>query len=531
MKPIFFFLALTWAFIGFNQKTINTENEVTKLGKSKSKLWYLEGEVDGKVLYNSAKLIFYVFGIYTQSWMHVYNKKAELITEWKLPKSAISKLGYRYKGHQFNDNAQGYFVVKKKKKKSKLQPLFFLQGDLNGQVKGSPIKIGNTYKMGNPSVHIDKIGENGISILSETFKSSDKTISFTISSIREGAKKPTYNGRFNIKWEPNYADIQFYSKDDTTHFLVVRNYEWIDIKDKKNKKKRLITRLYTITGKSISQVDLDIEDDLAVSDLSIAKDNANKIKILGHLSRLSKNSFSGLIFGEVDPESKTIIDQNQLKFEPSLIEKLNKTSGKTKKGKNKDQDLEPKKVKNRNYRLIDSYATADEGGVVVSQQKWIRVITTVDGNGNMRTTYYYYYGDIAIMKLNKAGELEWNKIIKSFQVYINYDPGNPYTSLRRGDEIYLIYTGSQKALKIFDKDEEAKLTKKQMAADAIFCLQIDPNSEKVNIGKIYDYASNKRYVPGVNNAGIVENTLCIPMTKKTGWLNILAKRMLKIKFL
>lgn len=97
------------------------------------------------------------------------------------------------------------------------------------------------------------------------------------------------------------------------------------------------------------------------------------------------------------------------------------------------------------YDIRDIVPLADGSAIFTAEQFYIRVVTTVDSQGNRRTTYYYYYNDIIALKLNKEGKFEWYAKIPKHQVSAN--DGGYYSSYSfhvGKDKIYFMFNDNLK---------------------------------------------------------------------------------------
>jgi hypothetical protein len=116
----------------------------------------------------------------------------------------------------------------------------------------------------------------------------------------------------------------------------------------------------------------------------------------------------------------------------NMTEKLKK---KTKKREAKGKDVEL-------YQYdLDNIVLKDDGGaILVGEQFFIRVVTTTDAQGNVRTTTHYYYNDIIVISINPKGEIDWTEKIAKRQHTIN-DNGyfSSYAMAVNEDKINFIF--------------------------------------------------------------------------------------------
>ena len=153
--------------------------------------------------------------------------------------------------------------------------------------------------------------------------------------------------------------------------------------------------------------------------------NDNDNLICSGLYGLKKQGgIAGGFYARIGGESKSVEQANYKDFPLEFI-----TLGWSDRAKEK---AEKKKNKNKgnptfyNYDIRDLVTLKNGGVVLTAEQYYVRVVTTVDAQGNRHTTYYYYYNDIIVMKLNKEGEFEWFTKIPKYQVSTN--DGGYYSS-------------------------------------------------------------------------------------------------------
>ena len=189
--------------------------------------------------------------------------------------------------------------------------------------------------------------------------------------------------------------------------------------------------------KEVNDYDYDLGDDV-ISDHKFIVDDKGNIIIAGFYSNSSSYGVQGIFYIEIDGNKKEVITTTKQKFSDDFM--LANYSDKQQAKMKKKADKKDRDIQMYNYDL-DHLILNKEGGVtMVGERYYVRVVTTTDQNGNSRSTSYYYFGDIIVCAINKAGEIQWLSRVPKNQVTTN-DGGyySSYSMFVDEDQLHFLY--------------------------------------------------------------------------------------------
>jgi hypothetical protein len=157
------------------------------------------------------------------------------------------------------------------------------------------------------------------------------------------------------------------------------------------------------------------------------------------------------------------------------------------------EGLYPDKLKSADYvpyKVRDIFSRKDGGSVVVAEQYKLVVTTTYSQQGGTRTTYKYYYCDIATIHINSKSEVESVSKMPKYQL----NAANPsIISTHFNGSTYIVYEDLEKNADA-ENDKDTKRSTKSMfsssSKNALFLLTITP-SGKMKKEIIYSYKESK----------------------------------------
>lgn len=158
------------------------------------------------------------------------------------------------------------------------------------------------------------------------------------------------------------------------------------------------------------------------------------------------------------------------------------------------EGLYPEKPKNSSdyvpYEVREIFQRKDGGSVVVAEQYKLVIRTSMGANGQTRTTYYYYFCDIAIINVNSKSEVESVSKMPKYQL----NAANPSIAATYYDgKTYIIYEDLEKNLEA-ENDKDTKRSTSSMfsssSKNALFLLTVSPSGE-MKKEVIYSYKDSK----------------------------------------
>jgi hypothetical protein len=200
---------------------------------------------------------------------------------------------------------------------------------------------------------------------------------------------------------------------------------------------------YTDQGENKIEYPVNLEDKFLI-DMKIAIHLDGDIICGGFYSDNGTTTISGSYFLKIDESTKSIVSKSFKEFELDFI-----TQNMTDKDKRRTQKRKAKgkEVDLFQYGLEDIVLKEDGGAILIGEQYFVRVVTTTDGQGNVSTSYHYFYNDILVLNINADGEIEWAEKIAKRQHTVN-DGGyfSSYALAITGDKINFIFNDNAKNL-------------------------------------------------------------------------------------
>lgn len=99
----------------------------------------------------------------------------------------------------------------------------------------------------------------------------------------------------------------------------------------------------------------------------------------------------------------------------------------------------------QSFKIRDLLFDTDGSSYMTAEQYVHREVTTTDAYGNRKTTHYYYYNDIMVVKYDKDGNVLWMKKQPKGQMTTN-DNGyySSYTARLKDGNVYILYNDNIK---------------------------------------------------------------------------------------
>lgn len=227
------------------------------------------------------------------------------------------------------------------------------------------------------------------------------------------------------------------------------------------------------------EFDFDFENQ-EIGSIDIIPSRDNTLICTGFLSAIEEGFFTKKVSSVSDEMFSAVLDCNtkslsstfKLKVEGLYPEKIRKT-----------QDFIP-------YLVRNIFPKPDGGYVVVAEQYKLVVYTTYSQQGGTRTSYNYYYCDIACLHVDKSGKLESITKIPKYQL----NASNPsIISTYVDGNTYIVYEDLAKNLTAENDKETKKSSKGFFTSDsknALFVLTIAADGAPTK-EIIYDYKESK----------------------------------------
>ncbi|MCI5057827.1 MAG: hypothetical protein MRY83_17065 [Flavobacteriales bacterium] len=258
-----------------------------------------------------------------------------------------------------------------------------------------------------------------------------------------------YQKEIELPYKEELFDIERYRVDKNGNIylqgLLFRDKRREKRKGEPNYEYRIIT--YNNTKGSTKEYPVDFED-MFITDMQIAVNDANDIICAGFYSDKGTFSIKGTYFISIDPETKQIKTKSLKEFtEDFILQNLEQRQAKKAKKKlEKGKDLELYE-----YDLKDIIIRSDGGAILTGEQFYIRVVenvyTDASGNRQVTRTRHYHYNDIIVINVNPDGQIEWSEKIAKRQHSTN--DGGFYSSFAMAvqeDKLHFFFNDNPKNL-------------------------------------------------------------------------------------
>jgi len=271
-----------------------------------------------------------------------------------------------------------------------------------------------------------EIAENGFYISNDGKYVVEYSSTFDKSkSANENVDIRVYDSNMEIFWQREFEIPYSNDKFDVRRVIIddfgnahLLGREYMEVKGPGSK--RLPNSKYHVisfmkSGSSVKDNVLELGNNF-ITDAAIAITSEGNLISTGFYGGSSSTSIVGAFVMKVDVETKKILSTNLREFDKEFIQE-----GMSEKEKEKS-DKKEKKGKELNlpdYDLDHLVLLPDGGWVLFAEQYYIVFHTTTstsNGVTSTNTTTTYHYNDIIAVKMNSAGEIEWNsKVVKNQQ--------------------------------------------------------------------------------------------------------------------
>lgn len=445
---------LRWA------EKIKTKKEIFVLGGTKNE--YFTGHID-----KDDRLV-----------CRKYDKSMQMVKEQVVP-FELDEKRYSYRKSFFINNKIVHLISENKRKEDK-NVLYASFTDLN-------------LKNSDKTLILDEADDDKSSLFGSNFISPDST-KILIFHEKIGKKKEpstlslkVYNSDFSDIIFDKLVQIPIKDKDFSTESISVDNLGNVYVLAKvlrngKERGKGQSAYFYKLivferTTGSPKEFDFDFQDQ-AIGSIDIIPGKDNTLICTGFLSDIEDGFLSKKISRVSDELFTAIFDCNTLGLKSNF--------------RTKTEGLYPEKAKSKDkipYRIRDIFYK-DNGGYVVVAEQYQLIITTHTTQYGTRTTYTYYYCDIACLHTDKEGKLESVTKVPKMQV----NAGNPsIKSTFLNGKTYIVYEDLTKNLNATSDKETKRSSSSMFSSDsknALFLLTVLPDgTPKKEI--LFDYKELK----------------------------------------
>lgn len=247
-------------------------------------------------------------------------------------------------------------------------------------------------------------------------------------------------GEYPLPFDPRLSTIHAHHiSNNGDYFMAVTEYS-------ENETARMFKshlnykalHIYHIKDDGLQDFTLDLGGK-RVEAMSMTSEDNNIFTITGLHGAMGVAGVKGVFHQQINLDTGEKINEGFKNFDKSFITQdwseraIEKAEKREDRGKGDPQLY--------NYKMRDVTILKDGSIVGTMEQFYIQVRSNTDTRtGTMSQSYYYYYNDIIAYKINPAGEFDWVKKVKKYQVSTNDEgPYSSYASFIDNGKVYFIF--------------------------------------------------------------------------------------------
>ncbi|MGB5419332.1 hypothetical protein [Algibacter sp.] len=275
--------------------------------------------------------------------------------------------------------------------------------------------------------------ENTITLFYTIPNRNNETAKIRIQTFDSGFNEKTSN-YFNFPYNNDvlsYRSVFVNSKNEL--FIVCKKYDSYKILNDENNH-RYEFQIYNIKSDQLGLLATIRPENVHLRSLNTTIINDNELALTGLYSEKDLYAMNGVYAAKIDLTNGNILTSKYNKFTSDFFAKLmddgkkkKKAIAKYKEGKRADQ----------NYILRQTLKLDNDELLVLAEQIW-------SYSYNYSITYYHH--DIAVIKLNKDGEIIWTNKIGKRNDKPNVSIYNSYHPIYKNNQLFLLYNCSAKNL-------------------------------------------------------------------------------------
>jgi hypothetical protein len=227
-------------------------------------------------------------------------------------------------------------------------------------------------------------------------------------------------GEYESPYNPEISEISNrYLSNTGDYFFACKIYNTNErgrVKDRSTLEKAILIQ---VTPDGLDEFELDL-DSKRIFDMGFSSDN-NRIMTFTGLygdAERGNSGIKGIFYFRLDFDKKEIIDEGFEKFSKDFItqdwseREIERANRREANGKSAPQLF--------NFDIRETITLKDGSIIGMLEQYFVRQVTSNDYRSNMTSsTFYYYYNDLIVYKIQPNGTFEWVKNIPKSQVSVN----------------------------------------------------------------------------------------------------------------
>lgn len=249
------------------------------------------------------------------------------------------------------------------------------------------------------------------------------------------------DGEYPIPYKAELSTIHsHYVSNQGDYFLVISEFSEVPTKTIfKNYQNYKALHIFHITDTGLQDFKLNVVG-RRIEALTITSDERQIFSITGVYGEENVEGVSGVFHQQIDYQSGEVLQEGFMKFDDAFITEnwSERTKKRAERLEERGRGEDPKlyNYKMRNAKILD------DGSVIgTMEQNYVQLMSNSDiRTGQTNDTYYYYYNDIIVYKINLEGTFDWVKRINKYQISTNDDgPYSSYESFIDSNKISFIF--------------------------------------------------------------------------------------------
>lgn len=235
-----------------------------------------------------------------------------------------------------------------------------------------------------------------------------------------------HDGEYPLPFDPELCEIHSHHiSNNGDYFLALSELEITEERTfRRDRKAFKALHVYHIAEDGLQDLVIDVDEKRVVA-MALTSDTNDVFTITGVYGDKEEPGVQGVFYQRIDLKTANEIASGMEDFERSFItqswsqRELNRANRREARGKGEPQLY--------NYQMREANILDDGTIVGTMEQYYVQVRSSYDSRtGQSTNTYYYYYNDIIVYKIDKNGDFSWFKKIPKYQVSMN--DGGPFSS-------------------------------------------------------------------------------------------------------
>jgi len=249
------------------------------------------------------------------------------------------------------------------------------------------------------------------------------------------------DGEYPIPYKAELSTIHsHYVSNQGDYFLVISEFSEPAAKGFfKSYQNYKALHIFHITDTGLQDFKLNVAG-RRIEALTITSDERQIFTITGVYGDENVEGVSGVFHQQIDYQSGKVLQEGFMKFDEAFITE-NWSDRIKKRAERLEERGRAQDPKLYNYKMRSAKTLPDGSVIGTMEQNYVQLMTNSDiRTGQTNDTYYYYYNDIIVYKINFEGKFDWVKRINKYQISTNDDgPYSSYESFIDANKISFIF--------------------------------------------------------------------------------------------